>query len=283
MKAFIAAGIGDMMCLDSLLKDEEKQSITEIYWACRFGKDMIPLFENNPYYPNLKQQHTIEDSVGKEAMKLFEPWSVSFWHFRPDFRPNFLKGLELFGLKEDEVTAYNLLGPPDGLFLRIPPVFETSSILKAADTSDVDWDGLNIKPHEYILVHLPTSSRPRRDAFAMGDEDVKFLRELSDKTGFPVVAVTDYDPDQSMSDFIILNRPDIATIPALVKYSAYCGGCDSFISILGCKMHQPDKLFVKTAYPPNNIFTNPYLQHLFGPHDAGVIRSFYDSKFVVAI
>lgn len=283
MKAFIAAGIGDMMCLDSILLDEEKQSMTDIYWSCRFGKDMMPLFENNPYYPNLKQQHIIEDSIGKEAMKLFEPHSVSFWHFRPDFRPNFLKGLELFGLQEDEVTAYNLLGPPDGLFLNSSPTFHTSSILKAADTSDVDWEKLGVKPYEYILVHLPTSNRPRVDSSVMGEEDQNFLQKLSEKTGLPVVVVTDYDPEWSTSDFIILNRPEITTIPALVKYSAYCGGCDSFISILGCKMHKPDKLFIKTAYPPNNIFTNPYLQHLFGPHPPEVIRSFYNSKFVVAI
>ena len=37
MKTYISAGIGDLFFLDSILTTEEKESITEIYWACRFG------------------------------------------------------------------------------------------------------------------------------------------------------------------------------------------------------------------------------------------------------
>ena len=61
MKTYISTGIGDLFFLDSILTKEEKESITEIYWACRFGCVMKDLLENNPAYPNLKEQYLIDD------------------------------------------------------------------------------------------------------------------------------------------------------------------------------------------------------------------------------
>ena len=55
------------------------------------------LMENNPSYPNLTAQYTIDDEKGKVAMRSLDPVAVPFWHFRPDFHPNFEVGLDLFG------------------------------------------------------------------------------------------------------------------------------------------------------------------------------------------
>ena len=68
MKTYISAGIGDLFFLDSILTTEEKESITEIYWACRFGYVLKELMENNPSYPNLTAQYTIDDEKGKAAL-----------------------------------------------------------------------------------------------------------------------------------------------------------------------------------------------------------------------
>ena len=86
MKTYLSVGIGDMVFLDSILTLEEKATISEIYWACRFGKCLIPLIENNPDYPNLVAQHTIPDEVGQQAMASLDPIAIPFWHFRPDFQ-----------------------------------------------------------------------------------------------------------------------------------------------------------------------------------------------------
>ena len=43
MKTYISVGIGDMMAFDSLLVKEERESITELYWACKFGKVLAPI------------------------------------------------------------------------------------------------------------------------------------------------------------------------------------------------------------------------------------------------
>ena len=98
MKTYVSLGIGDLFFLDSILTAEEKESISELYWACRFGYIMQRLMENNPSYPNLKAQYTIADEVGKDAMASLDPIAIPFWHFRPDFQRNFEVGLKLFGI-----------------------------------------------------------------------------------------------------------------------------------------------------------------------------------------
>ena len=109
MKTYISAGIGDMVSVDALLTKEEKENITEIFWACRWGKALFHLFINNQEYPNLQRQHVIEDKVGMENMVRLEPEAASFWHFRPDFPANYAVGLSLFNLSKDEVNAINFL------------------------------------------------------------------------------------------------------------------------------------------------------------------------------
>jgi len=101
MKTYISVGIGDMIFLDSLLTKEEKESISEIYWACRFGYVTKDLLENNPSYPNLTNQYIIDDEVGKAEMANLDPVAINFWHFRPDFQRNFEVGLRLFGIMDD--------------------------------------------------------------------------------------------------------------------------------------------------------------------------------------
>ena len=58
------------------------------------------LMNNNPSYPNLKTQHIIQDDVGKKAMETLDPIAINFWHFRPDFHPNFETGLIFNGEKK---------------------------------------------------------------------------------------------------------------------------------------------------------------------------------------
>lgn len=102
MKTYLSVGIGDMVFLDSILTLEEKSTISEIYWACRFGKCMFPLMEGNSDYPNLVAQYVIDDEIGKQAMASLDPVAIPFWHFRPDFARNYEVGLSLFGLNPNE-------------------------------------------------------------------------------------------------------------------------------------------------------------------------------------
>ena len=185
MKTYVSLGIGDLFFLDSILTKEEKESISEIYWACRFGYVMEKLMKNNPSYPNLKAQHTIKDDVGKKAMATLDPIAIDFWHFRPDFHPNFETGLKLFDI-EDEWNNQNLqtIDAPS-MFLDDTRPFTESSFIKHSKVID----------DEYILFHYPTSTRPRNDIATITMDDWEFVDKLSEEKGMRVLVISDNDID----------------------------------------------------------------------------------------
>lgn len=273
MKTYLSVGIGDMMCLDSVLTQEERNSITEIYWACRFGKDLIPLLENNSFYPNLKKQHTIPDDVGIERMNSLDSSAKNFWHFRPDFKRNFEVGLSLFNLRIDEIRAIDAAS----IFLDSSRKFTNSSFLDDVKIDDINWESLSLEPNNYILFHYPTSTRPRSDIASISGEDWNFVNSLSNEKNLKVVVVTDSDFDYKFDNGIILQRPSIRTIVALCKNAKIYAGCDSFVSILCSKILSPENLYIKShnANIQSEVITNTWLQRFFLPHSPEEIGTFY--------
>ena len=211
MKTYISVGIGDLFFIDSIMTKEEKESISEIYWACRFGYVMKDLMENNPSYPNLKKQHFIDDEVGKTAMRSLNPVCVPFWHFRPDFHPNFERGLELFGI-EDEWDNNNLQTiDVVSMFQDSERPFQESSFLKHSNRID----------QEYILFHYPTSTRPRSDITSITSDDEEFLNKLSEKTGLPIKVVSDHSVDLNLNNYELLINPKITEVRDLAANCSY--------------------------------------------------------------
>ena len=206
MKTYVSLGIGDLFFLDSILTKEEKESISEIYWARRFGYVMEKLMKNNPSYPNLKAQHTIKDDVGKKAMATLDPIAIDFWHFRPDFHPNFETGLKLFDI-EDEWNNQNLqtIDAPS-MFLDDTRPFTESSFIKHSKVID----------DEYILFHYPTSTRPRNDIATITMDDWEFVDKLSEENGMRVLVISDNDIDVPLSYYELLIKPDIKYVVDLV-------------------------------------------------------------------
>lgn len=275
MKTYISVGIGDMMCLDSVLTQEERNNITEIYWACRFGKYLIPLLDNNKFYPNLRLQHTICDKIGIEGMLRCDPSATNFWHFRPDFENNYNVGLSIFGLNKNEVVPIDA----PSIFLNKNREFNNSSFLDIAELEDIEWNYLNIKPNKYILVHYPTSTRPRSDIATIDNNDWMFIRNLSEKVNLPIVVITDTQLNTDVSDLIVLKNPNIKSVIALCKFATFYAGCDSFVSILSCKTLAADRLFVKSHSRniQTEVLSNTWLQRFFLPHSPEVISKFYKS------
>jgi hypothetical protein len=273
VKTYLSVGIGDMMCLDSVLTQGERQNITEIYWACRFGKDLIPLFENNSYYPNLLRQHIIPDDLGIEKMNSLDSSAKNFWHFRPDFERNFEVGLSLFELKKNEVNAINAAA----IFLDPNRHFTNSSFLDDSKTEDVNWIEIGVEPNNYILFHYPTSTRPRSDIASISNQDWDFINSLSNEKNLKVVVITDSDFDYKLDNSITLHRPKIKTIVGLCKNAKIYAGCDSFVSILVSKVLEPENLYVKSHNPniQSEVLTNTWLQRFFLPHSPQEISTFY--------
>lgn len=273
MKTYLSVGIGDMLCLDSLLVNEERESITEIYWACRFGTVLAPLFKNNPSYPNVTTQYFIDDEVGANAMRSLDPNAAPFWHFRPDFSRNFNIGLSLFDLSANDVQAIDVAGT----FAEVcddvrngTAEFHGSSFLKNA--KDPGYS-------DYILFHYPTSTRPRQDIASITESDWQFVEDLSQETGKQVIVVADREIDVPLTNFELLVNPDIQHIINLVAYCDYYAGCDSFCAILSAKRLPKENLFVKTH--DQNIKSNllggnsGFMYAYFNPHPPEDIAYFY--------
>lgn len=275
MKTYISVGIGDMMCLDSVLTQEERNNISEMFWACRFGKDLIPLMEKNPYYPNLKEQHTISDETGMEYMRRLSSGSELFWHFRPDFEKNFETGLMLFGLTKDNLNVINAAG----IFLDTNRNFTNSSFLDSCDESIVDWEKLGVEKNNYILFHYPTSTRPRGDIASINESDWNFIETLSKENNLKIVIISDTEINREVNNSILLIKPDIRMVVTLCKYSKYYAGCDSFVSILCSKILPSTNLFVKSHNPniQNEVKHNVWLQRFYLPHNPDTISTFYKS------
>lgn len=269
MKTYISTGIGDMVFLDSILTLEEKQSITEIYWACRFGTTLIPLLKDNPDYPNLVEQYTIPDDVGLKAMADLDPVAVPFWHFRPDFPKNFEIGLKLFGIENywdrNELQFIDVIS----MFMDTSREYRGCSFTKNANPVDLD---------KYILFHYPTSTRPRSDIASITNEDWSFINVLSNKTGMKVIVISDKDLNPPLDNKLVLVNPDIKYIVDLVSSCSYFAGCDSFGAHLATKVLPKEKLFIKSHNPniKNQILTTTLSRH-FCPHPAEDVALFYKS------
>lgn len=282
MKTYIAVGIGDMVFLDSILTPQEKESMTEIYWACRFGKDIAPLIENNPAYPNVTAQYFIDDEVGKAEMAKIDPVAVPFWHFRPDFSQSLETGLQLFGLKEawlnGEVATVNAAG----MFGDESRIYKGSSFLDKYTEKELHWK----KP--FILFQYPTSTRPRSDIASIDDGDWTFLLRLSKETGLNVCIVSDdqvgfdkEDTRRAFSDSVIFNGKDhnLETIFWLAANCTYYVGTDSFCAILAAKHLPKENIFVKIApnvvNPDGTIRWDTKQQRYFLPHQPEDVKYFY--------
>ena len=276
MKTYISVGIGDMMAFDSLLVKEERESITELYWACKFGKVLAPLMENNPSYPNLKKQYFIDDEVGANAMMDLDPIAAPFWHFRPDFKRNFQVGLSLFELNADDVQAIDV----PGTFAEVcndvrrgDQEFYESTFIKHANKPEYS---------DYILFHYPTSTRPRSDIASIDSSDWEFVENLSQNTNKKVIVVSDHEIEVPLSNYELLVNPDIQLVIDLSAHCDYYAGCDSFCAILSSKRLPKENLFVKTH--DKNITSNligggnpGFMYAYFNPHPPEDIAYFYKS------
>jgi hypothetical protein len=272
MRVYLSVGIGDMVCVDSLLTEEERQSITEIFWACRFGKDLITLFENNDFYPNIRNHHVISDEAGKAAMSSLDSNAVNFWHFRPDFPHNYNTGRSLFNINES-VEAIDAAR----MFSSSSRIYNNSSFLETATLEDIPWGIYNIEPKSYILVHFPTSTRPRGDIATLTESDWNNIISISRERNLKLVIITDTIVEKPISDCIILYRPPIKTVVSLIKYSAFYAGCDSFCAILAVKALNKENILIKShkANIQEDILVNTWTQKYFLPLTPQEITTIY--------
>lgn len=268
MKTYMCAGIGDMFCVDTLLTQQERESITEIYWGCRFGKDLAPLISYNYFYPNVQKQHIISDEIGMAHM---DSYSKLFWHYRGDFPDNFRKGVELFGICKEDIDQDFSSHPV--IFDR-NRTFQGSTFLQNACREDIE----SIVPQKYILIHAPTSTRPRSDITVFTEQDWDKIYMLVDKYKLPLVVVSDYDIPikEKTGVYSCLNLP-LKTVVALCKYAKMFIGCDSFCSILCSKVLNWQHMVIKShdSNIKNTVMHHYGYQTYFLPQTPDILSSIF--------
>ena len=266
MKTYLSVGIGDMVRLDSLLTMKEKANISEMYWATHAGKYLEPLFTKNPHYPNLHSHHFIEDKVGRENMQVLDSNAVNFWHYRPDFSPNFSIGLFLFNLTDTyEKGQLNVLDCM-GIFEDEDRKYTESSFLE--HHSNIDED--------YILFHYPTSTRPRSDIAIIEESDWGFVEELSIKHNMVVYVVSDHEIAVPLSRYKLLVNKDIVHIKDLCMNAKFYAGGDSFCAHLCTKKLKKENIFIKSHETniETKLLTTSFYK-AFLPHSREDVVSFY--------
>lgn len=269
MKTYLSVGIGDFVCLDSLLTKEEKENITEIYWGCRFGKVISQwVGELNEDYPNYKFSHFIDDQRGKDLMKGVESHACDFWHFRPDFRGRLNIALQEFSVKTEDIRIIDAVS----IFSDPNRIFNKSSILSLSDKFFLN----HIEPKSYILVHYPTSTRPRGDIASITHEDWININEYSKKINKKIIIISDKDIQIPIDGYTLLNNSDIRFYPWLVKNCYYYIGCDSFIAGLSAKCLPINRISIK-SHDPN---VSSYVRSTWGskyflPYSPDEVSSFY--------
>jgi hypothetical protein len=270
MKTYLSVGIGDFFCLDSLLTKEEKENISEIYWACRFGKEIGDILFENSDYPNFKKSYIIPDDVGRNLMKMVEPNAENFWHFRPDFPGRKELFLRYAGVSENELNIIDAVG----IFKDQNRKFIKSSMFLNCDKFKIN----ELEKDSYILVHYPTSTRPILDQAVFTEEDWKNIEDFAKKHNKKVVVVTDTKLNLESYNFIILYKFDIRYYPSLVKNCFYFLGCDSFLAVLATRIHTQDKISIKagkTHMPDINHFINDvWSSKYFLPYSPEIVSTF---------
>ena len=173
--------------------------------------------------------------------------------------------MKLFGI-EEEWDNQNLqtIDAPSMFFDDTRP-FTESSFVKHRKKIDED----------YILVHYPTSTRPRQDIAVITDEDIKFVNDLSNETGYKVIVVSDHEVNPALDNVEILINPDIVKVKDLAANCNYYAGCDSFCSILASKHLPKENIFIKLS--PNFTGWNNWLYRAFLPHSPEEVQQFYKS------
>lgn len=277
MKTYVCAGIGDFLCLDCFLTQDERNSITEIYWGSRFGKDIASSIENNFFYPNVKKQYFIDDETGKKYWCELNPGEThnwTFWHFRSDIPEHYKKALEHYGLKQSDVQDFT----PISFFNDVNRNYTGSSFINNASRTDFNFQEKEIKLGKYLIVHYPTSSRPRNDIAKITQNDWDFIKNISREKELPVIVITDTELDfLNNTNFLVLVKPSMKELMALIKFSGYYFGCDSFVSILCSKILASNKLVIKSPRSnikeilPGHIWNHKY----FSPHKPNIIQKFY--------
>jgi ADP-heptose:LPS heptosyltransferase len=229
----LTGGVGDVLAVESLMTDNERQEINCIYYATRAYKPCMDLFENLPSFPELKKQ-TI---IWKDFSRIFAFHNKK--HLEDKlcaYQPNALQEIAMKLM--EPIEDYSI----QKIFYENRP-YTYSSFIKHTIA--------NIKkfslPANYYCI-CPYSSNDKRDIRRDYDhfDWGQTLKILKERNVFGVVInVGDESIPIDPSIINLSNKTLIREAIEIIKHAKGYIGIDTAFSVIAAKIFKPENIIVK--------------------------------------
>lgn len=244
----ITGGVGDAFTIESLMTDEERQSINCILYATRAAQPILQLFENLPSFPNLKTQAVIWKNFDK----------IFCFHNKKHitdklcaYQPNALQ--EITNKLMEPVIDYSI----EKIFTQ-PREYTYSSFVRYKLT-DINF----ALPANYYCV-CPYSNNDKRNIrrdYNSNDWD-RTLHILKSRGMYGVVINIGNELIPENPCLINLNnKTNIKEAVEVVKHAQGYIGIDSAFSVIAAKIFPPENISIKSlnehCYKYAHIYFKP--------------------------
>jgi len=229
----LTGGVGDVLAVESLMTDEERNAINCIYYATRAFKPCVELFENLPSFPELKMQPIL----WKDFSKIF------CFHDKEQladklcaYQPNALQQL-----------ARKLMAPIEDYSIKKifaeDRAYTYSSFVK---TNLASLKKFNL-PADYFCI-CPYSNNDKRDLRRdYSSADWGQTLNILKRRGMYGVVINMGQETIPQDPYIInlSNKTNIREAVEVVKQAKGYIGIDTAFSVIAAKVFNPDDIIIK--------------------------------------
>ncbi len=251
MKAILlTGGIGDVIAIESMMTDIERQSIDCIFYATRAAKPCIELFNNLPTFPKLKNQALLwKNFTNIFGFNSKEQLVEKLCAYQPDELQNTVRKL-ISGVEDWSIAK---------IFYENRQ-YTYSSFINCKLTS---IEKFNLPKNYYCI--CPTSSNDKRDNkrdYNMMDWQCT-LGILKSKNMFGVVINNDDSYIPIDNQIINLNnKTNIKEAIEIMKSASGYIGIDTALSVMAAKLFKKENIIVKSlnehCYTWAHVYYTPH-------------------------
>jgi hypothetical protein len=229
---FITGGIGDVFAVESFLTDQERDSLTTIYYATNKREPIERLFRSLKSFPNLKNHINVWDNFSN----FWCFYSLEDYLTRSQNLNNFKKNVE----KSKDLSIMTIFDQIKNKNLK----YNGSSFLKE---KLVDIDTFQLPENYIVLCPFSTDKRSKERDFNAEDwnQTLKFLEQKNIK-GVVINSGNDIVPKNSYL-IDLSNLTKIEEAVEIVKAAKGYLGIDSWLSVLAAKVFNSLSLQIKSV------------------------------------
>ncbi len=245
-----SGGIGDILTIESFIKEKDRNSLQSIYYATRAHKVIQEIMKALPNYPNLKEHIVLHEDFSK----------IFAFHNKAEVISAMINAKNVNSIEKNQYARINaaLSKVQDysisKIFMEIPNMrpYTGSSFLKFK-VSDIKQD----LPENFIII-CPFSADKRNPKRDFNEKDwqftIKFLQNNNMK-GLVLNSGPDFVPSHELIIDFSNKTTFLESIEIMKKAKGYIG-IDSCLSVLAAKLFNPPLLIVKSNN--GHLFSNLY-------------------------